>query len=783
MKRILPALLCLAFFCYSQKNNAQENKKEQIAKYLTDYFFLERENIHVHLNKNVYMTNEQVWFKGYVFHRKKNIPFFSSVNIYASLIDTEGKILETQLVYGNIGSFSGSFNLNSNLKSGKYYLQFYTNWMNNFIEDESSVYEIAIINEAQGAGNALAKADSSKISIAFRPEGGTLVSGIPNTIGISIADCNHKPIPVSAVDIADASGKVMLQVQVNKKGYGKFVLPADASGYKAVATIDGKKFEQALPQSQAKGITLDVINLQDKATIKIKTNALTADALSGKPLFAVLHQDDKAIVYEIAFKNGSTEQAIAIPAADLFDGMNTLRILDSDLNQLAERLMYKYPQSMLRSDLGKTGQVADTLMYKGKVNYPNMSLSVSALPENTISLDETNDIYNSFLLLPYVKGYSGASGRYYFSNITKVKMYELDLYLMNQESRYEWRSIKLNPPKNIYPFDMGLTVKGSLPKSAGDAKFAKVRLYSLTSGIDEITEVDEKRDFYFNNLIFADSAYVNFTLLRKGDKPKELTLAPMALNGNKKFNKPFRPDPQYYAQPIAGAEAAIPGIYGEMTELKEVTIEATGLKYANSLGNGNLRAYKISEMQANMYQNLLNFITTYGGFDVKDKEGNVAIYSRTTNSINAAQNGPIVYIDNAQLFDYSMLKQIQMSEVDEVYMSPHAIVPSVRNYMGVIRIYLKKGASGITKNNTPTIILKNGFKKMQPFENVRYGSTSDKGFENFGVIGWEPVIMTGEDGGFDLTLPKTGQKEMKIIIEGFSADGKLISEIKTLPVN
>ena len=134
MKFYLSCLLFLALF-YPNLTNAQGNK-EKIGKAITDYFHLERENIHVHLDKKIFLNNEQIWFKGYVFHRKLNIPFFATTNIYANLIDDDGNIIDTQLLYGNIASFSGSFKLNDTFKSGRYYLQFYTNWMNNFTEDE-----------------------------------------------------------------------------------------------------------------------------------------------------------------------------------------------------------------------------------------------------------------------------------------------------------------------------------------------------------------------------------------------------------------------------------------------------------------------------------------------------------------------------------------------------------------------------------------------------------------------------------------------------------------------
>ncbi|RZK84296.1 MAG: hypothetical protein EOO98_16850, partial [Pedobacter sp.] len=176
MKNItLTIMSFLLFLCAS--SFAQEDKKEKIAKAVTDYFALERENIHVHLDKNVFTIDEAIWFKGYVFHRKKNIPFFSTINVFAALLDEEGKVVDSHLAYSNIGSFTGSFKLSKKLKSGRYYVRFYTNWMNNFTEDESFMYPVTIINGSDSKGLAGSKPNYSKVNIEFRAEGGTLLQG------------------------------------------------------------------------------------------------------------------------------------------------------------------------------------------------------------------------------------------------------------------------------------------------------------------------------------------------------------------------------------------------------------------------------------------------------------------------------------------------------------------------------------------------------------------------------------------------------------------------------
>jgi len=767
--------------------HAQQSRNEEIVKSVNDYFAMERENIHAQFDKSVFMTNENIWFKGYVFHRKKNIPFFNTINVFGSLMDADGKILETKLIYGNIGSFTGNFKLDDKFKSGKYYIQFYTNWMNNFIEDESAVYEIAVINPNEGPGTALAKADLSKITFDLTPEGGILLDGVGATIGVHIADCNNNPLPISTIDFVDASDKLVKKIQINKLGFGKFDLPANSpKGCKAVVYVGDVKHEKALPVATLSGIALEVNNyaVADKTMIKLRTNKNTLDSFRGNPLYILIHQDDKALVLEVNFNTANYEQTLAIPNTDLAPGMNTIRILDSNLIQLGERLFFNYPKTGLNLEVAKAGETTDQLQYTGKINYPNMNLSISVLPEKTISFDDTNDIYGSFYLLPYIENRHKASGRHYFTTLTKNKLYELDLFLLSQKSKYKWINIKQNPPKSSYLFDMGLTLKGTLPANI-DSKMAKVRLYSITSGIDETTDVSEKKEFYFKNLIISDSSYVNFTLLKKGEKPKELAIAPQLLNGNTKFNKPYKPEAHFYATMPEEDDLKNPSIYKETIQLDEVEIKGTtnALKYANSSGNGELHGYKITEEKANAYQTLLQFIKTYGGFVVDERmndSGTITIQSRSTISINAAPSSPIVYLDNVQLRDFTMLNVILMGDVDEIYMSSTKIIPNINAYIGVIKIYLKKGVRPGKATTSHNIVLKNAFEKPTSFQNVTYNTVDDKGFENFGIIDWEPSIMTNEKGEFKFSIPRMSSKPLKVLIEGFSADGKLISEIKTI---
>jgi hypothetical protein len=795
IKTLTTSILFATLFFTTLTLSAQEllpqTKKEVIAKTISDYFFLERENIHVQLNKKTYLTNEQIWFKGYIFHRKKNVPFFTTVNVYANLLNDTGKIIDTQLLYGNIGSFSGKFNLNKNFKSGKYYLQFYTNWMNNFSEDESAVYEISIINPATGAGKALANADPSRLNINLNPEGGAIIDGVTNVIGIAVSDCNNNPVNVNTVDVIDGAGRVQLKVQLNKMGYGRFNLSPKSNGYKVVATYNDILHTQPLPTAQLKGVAIEANTntVAEKTLITLRTNKVTQGYYNDKNLYLVIHKDDEISIYDIDFKN-TAEIKLVVPNANLSAGISTLRIIDGDYNQISERLIYNYPKSTLNTDIRLDTYTTVSNHLTGNTHYPNMNLSISILPKNSLAIDNTNDIYSSFLLLPYIQGQKKASGKYYFGSLTKIKAYELDLFLLNQKSKYNWNAIRTTPAKDNYTFDRGLSIKGFVPKSAGQILNTKVRMYSLTSGIDLTVPVADDGSFVYNNLVVPDSTYLNFTVLNKSVKPKEIFVVPQILNGSRKINKSYKPEPLCMGNNITVDEtitdADMPVFPAESITLEETIIEKKRLKYEKSFGNANLTGYKITNEDANFNHTALQYLIRHGGFTVNQNNMGVDVhlYSRGRNSINAGQTEPIIYIDNIQVLDHNQLTMIQMSEVDEIYINPIAIVPSVRNFNGIIKIYLKQAGSyaGGKKNTTPDIILKKAFSKIVPYVNLNYASTGSKGFENFGVIDWEPSLTTDEAGAFKFTIPRTEQKTLQFLIEGFSADGKLLSEIKTITV-
>lgn len=771
-------LFLISFYANSQENTSQ---KDTIAKKIENYFFLDRENIHLQFNKKIFFTNEKATFKGYIYNIKKGLPFLTTTNIYATLYNEKGEKIDDKLFYANKGSFVGNFELNSGLPTGNYYVHVFTNWMKNFKEDESSTFKFKIIHQNDTSYNEEI-ADYSNVHIAFFPEGGTIVEGIKNNIGLTVTDCRGNILSISEGEIIDPKGKIIQKVHLNKFGHGKFELLADNKTHKVRFTINGNIIEGIIPVAKPLGISIEANSyaMKNKTSVKIKANAKTLELYKNKPLYLSINQFEKTSIFDVNFKNGQEEQTLIFSNEDLSVGVNSLRIIDSELNQIAERLVFKYPTERLEFNLTATKSSSDSLALSGQFNINNTNIGISILPEESMAIDDENDIYGSFFLKPYLNE-NPKETRYYFNEISTKKAYELDLLLLNQESgKYKWDDIKGLPPKNTFDFDCGLTLKGIVNQPLSNKSKFRIKIVSAKLGIVKFTTIDNKNEFYLSNLMITDSTFVNLSLIDHENMLTPFKGYPQILNSRRTFNKPFILKEKVCEAKIKIVNFEMPKFAIGTITLENVEIKMDAkpkLKRSKLLGNGNLRGYKITREEDHL--DLMQFIRM-NGFEVGNDPTMIQIYSRTTNSINGARSTPLVFIDDIQVMTLDMLMGMRMNEIDEIYLNPHAIVASIKNNMGIIKIYRKTGAEANFKSEAMSFLIKKAFAPSEPFKNTLYVSTSDIGFLNFGLVSWLPTLITRGTNTFKVEFPKMDQKTVKVLIEGFSADGKLISEIRTI---
>src|SRR5690606_41836711 len=174
------------------------------------------------------------------------------------------------------GTIQTHIELKNNMPSGKYYVRFYTNYMNNFSEDLSSTYEIMVVNSSELNDVAASSVNLSNVNISVYPESGVFLENATNVVGVKIADWFGKGLKMKNVKVLDSQNNQVMLFSTNKYGYAKFEISDTKSlAYKVEATINGKVFSQNLPQPTS-GVALSVISYLSgvKTLFKIQTRKI-----------------------------------------------------------------------------------------------------------------------------------------------------------------------------------------------------------------------------------------------------------------------------------------------------------------------------------------------------------------------------------------------------------------------------------------------------------------------------------------------------------------------------
>ena len=757
----------------------------KISLVLENYFDLEREAIHLHLNKTDFLTNENIWFKGYIINRKTNALYFST-NIFVALYDENGKKISDQLVFGNNGFFQGNIPIDKKTKSGRYYIQIYTNWMNNFSEDESTVRKINIINPNEGYKN-YKKINLETLSIKINPEGGKFIKDVTNTIGIEVSDCNENSIENLEGKVITDNGEVIKSFKLNKFGFGKITLPPSNKKLKIIVITANGEIEKQMPDTIDIGFGLDVnsFSLENKTVINIQTNRSTLQNYSSKKIYLVINQDEKHIIQPILFNN-QDKITLSFENKDLFDGINTIRIIDENLNQLTERLFYCNKNSKTEINLKAMNSKGTTIKLNGNSNTIETNISVSTLPKNTLSNNERVPIIAGLRVNPYLEN-PLKNANYYFENSNRLKYYELDMVLLNQQSlKYDWAKMKINTPKTNYSFDVGLSFKGTIDQSIKEKTAHKVKILSYIDFITKLADVSEKGDYLLEHLAIADSSYVDLSLYKLPNFDKIIsTLKPQILNRNKPFYKPLKITFSTNCKDESETVAfEFPKFNKDIINLEEIIIENKStkpmLKFGSDFGNANLRGFKIDDK--NSYLTILQFIEQ-NGFVVTRNLGQVTITTKfsSASTLRASTPIPQILIDKKEVLFQEELDMIQMNEVDEIYLNAYAFVPGFNNKQGIIKIYLKKSFTEKEKTkNGFGFSIEKGFKRPNQYIIPDYISTMSSGFENFGAIDWNPNLFVNSIGEFEYLIKNFEIENTTVIIEGITNDGQIICQEKSV---
>jgi len=785
-------LLCCLFALPLFSQPALTPLQQKVTQSLSQYFKLDRENIHLHLNKNTFLNQESIWYTGYIIE-KKNKPTFQTANVFVELLGENGQRIASQLHFAENNLFEGNIRLDKTLSSGRYYLRTFTNYMNNFTEDESSLYPIVILNPEEKNHPHNQLVNSSKTTLALFPESGVFLSGVSNTFGAKLSDCNGRGMALKDILIANASGATVTTFSTDVHGFGKFELVAlPAEMYKAIYTINGKEFEQPLPTMASKGISFSATNYvyPDKVIVNVKTNPATRSEIKN-PYTLIFEQNEACAFVDFTFPENALEQRIVIPSTSIPDGINTIYLIDNNLRKIGERMIYNPSANANKTLVNVALKRNDSIVINGSTPILSGILSISVLPNRSNSGEIHKSIQGDFRFDNYLAT-PLRDAAYYTADWSRKKHFELDNLLLTQKSKYDWEQMMGNPPRAVYDSDIGLTIKGTINNMPFNRKDCKVNLNSLAAGLNEFTDIGEKNDFVFEQVLALDSTKIYFPVKDKTGKGTPLSMSLNVINNNRKFIKTFNVKPEC---PLPAPDSARTSIkfpkIGDAIALDSISIvkRKNKLVYQNKPGNFMSRGFKITETEQKFYRNVLLFIEA-NGFDVNVIDGERIIQAyegrrrtrlRTTELDNKyiKYSMPAVYLDNVLLQSADILQTLGLEQIDEIYIRRDGSDITVLGSVGIIKIYSKKTYASFnvdSNDKSASLVVKNGFQRHRAFQNPKYDSVRDEGFAQLGTIDWKPIVTTDEKGTFSFSIPNLYQQSVRIIVEGLSPTGEMVSE-------
>lgn len=337
LKRTLSLLAFFPFLLGGMQPLAGQNTFPDLKKGFENYAALHPvEKLYAHLDQTAYLAGETLWFSLYAVQGANHQLMPLSRVAYLEMLDTSGKsVLQAKVPLEN-GRGNGSLFLPASLPTGHYVVRAYTQWMRNF--GEAYFFEQPVTLYNTFATIPQKNASAAKANLQFFPEGGALLEGVPNKVGVKITGPDGLSLPVAHMHVLEGVD-TLATTSPWHQGMASFqFVPEPGKDYQAVlALANGQTLAQPLPPAAKNGVSMKVQatgeQLKIEAFVKIPGMAR---------IYLLAHQQFKGIVaQEAAVTDGKA--VFTLPTAPLAAGITHLTLLGEDKLPMAERLFFKRP--------------------------------------------------------------------------------------------------------------------------------------------------------------------------------------------------------------------------------------------------------------------------------------------------------------------------------------------------------------------------------------------------------------------------------------------------------
>jgi hypothetical protein len=696
---------------------------------------------------------------------------------------------------------AGSFDVPEKFTGTRLRVLAYTRWMLNFDSAFLFKQQLTIMPAIIHPGP---KELDPVTDLQFFPEGGSLVENIGSTLAFKAVNGYGKPVNISGY-IVNSKGITVGSYQTAHDGMGKIrFTPLSGENYTAV-WLDpaGKEHKTLLPAANQSGIVFSMGQQTSQGSFTIERSAQPDEKLQRINIVASIEQ--QVVFRASANLTEKTKISSSLPLYSFPSGVLRVTVFDKMMQPLTERVLFVNNEEFRL----QAAMVTDTLNLekRGKNVFQiivddsipaSLSLSVTDGDENG---DSSQNILSQLLLSAEIKGTIHRPADYFLSDEDSLKQ-QLDLVMLtNGWRKFIWDDVfKQKPPMPKYAADTNyLSLEGKINKLS-DKKIKKaetVNLILLAKDSSKqliFTPLHEDGSFREDKLVLYDTTKVYYQLnntFLPGASKVTVKNTFLPIDSTRRLNElvQFLADTSgmMRIRAIAAEQKRVEKMMRETT-LKEVVVTAKTKTRVEELDDrytkglfqdGDARKFNlVDDITANGYQSLFQYL-----------QSRVAGLQINTNNLlnpTATWRGRnVAFFLDEMLVDAATLASIPMTNIAYVktFAPPFVGAPGGGAGGAIVAYTLKGGDTKYVSSGMDYTLLP-GYSALRQFYSPNYAAnpTNFNQTDTRRTLLWNPYIFT--DGSANkVTISfynNDSSHSLRIVLEGMSADGKLVHLSKLL---
>lgn len=401
-------------------------------------------SIYLQTNKDIYEHAEDFWFKAWILDSQSYQFSTLDKTLYITLSKASNDSIVLQEKYQiKDGMTNGHIYVHDTWPKGEYWLSAYSS--HSLFDNDLPFYarrKIEIISQLGEASDIILSGNHnpSRTPIHFTifPEGGRLVYGIKNLVAYKAIASDGRPIDIEGTVYENE--KALMQIASFHDGMGKFSFIPDADKRYCIQIEQQPDSIYVLPIAQKRGA---LITLKAQTKESLIFNLVQNSIFPQQRIYFRIQT--RGVVQFIASGILKDSLRIEIPLKDFPHGIAEATLFDSNLNPLAERLVYVHSGNKLKIEIKgikESYTTREKVILKIKTtdcnNEPISTQLALSVSDKVYDWSEKKNILTHYYLSTQLKG-NIYNPTYYFNAANQDRFLALDLLMLTQGWRkYIW---------------------------------------------------------------------------------------------------------------------------------------------------------------------------------------------------------------------------------------------------------------------------------------------------------------------------------------------------------